>query len=173
MATTMPPKYDERTAVCLDVARSLHHYARRWVVDVSDRPIDALIYDATMQFVATHQPDLARAPEDGVLGSAAAERALRHGEEPVREPFTLPATLADAAVLLHRYARRYTNGRGTHPAATVNDMALQLLAVGVRLDATKEQDGTIWAADGAGGTHDGLTPAQRREALSTLPPHPR
>lgn len=156
----------------LDIAESIFKYARRWVVSQSPSPVDAVIYDAAVQDIVNHGPHL-RDRFGGItpLDNAAAERRIRNGDERITEGFSIPVSLTDSVVRLHRFARRYTNGRGTYTAAVVNQAARDLLALGASLSETRNLDGTIWAADGHDGDYDGLDPEQRAEALSVLPRH--
>lgn len=160
---------DERTDELFEMALTVFRYARRWAVGQSPNPEDALIYDSCLSVLnrafAPRKLGTSRQP------SAAADRYLRYGQEQVLNGFTIPISVEDAVVTLHRFARRYTNGRGSYTAALVNSTAQDLLDHGISLDETRELDGTIWAADGVGGAHDGLGPDRRAEALSVLPPH--
>lgn len=166
----MPAQPESGDAASLDslveIALHVHRYARRYAVGQSLHPEDAIIYDACMSVLRTEITHRSIGTPDAV--GAAADRFQRYGPEPPAGSFSLPVTAEDAVVLLHRFARRYTNGRGTFTAALVNEAANLLLARGVSLSETRDIDGTIWAADGAEGKHDGLTPEQHREALSVL-----
>lgn len=160
------PPSDEAQAALYDITLHVYRYARRFTVGQSTSAEDAIIYDACISTL-----NQSFAPKR--LGSSETESAVhdrydRYGAEPVTGKFTLPVAAADAVVILHRLARRYTNGRGTYTAALVNAAAKQLLALGIPLDETRILDGTIWAADGVGGQYDTLTPDQRAEALATL-----
>lgn len=147
-------------------ADSVYRYARRWVVAQSPSPADAVIYDAVIKVLNQHaQPHWT--PVVGAT-SAVQDRHIRNGPEAQDVSFSIPTTVTDAVVVLHRFARRYTNGRGTHTAAVVNQVARDLLASGVDLTSTRRIDGTYWAADGAEGAYDGLDAEQRREALAAL-----
>lgn len=149
-----------------DLAERIYRYARRWAVGHSAHAEDALIYDACIAVLNEHCAPLSLGPSSP---SATHDRYLRNGAETLANTFTLPITVADAAVILHRFARRYTNGRGSFTASIVNGTARDLVDAGVSLDETRQQDGTHWAADGTDGEHDGLAPDQRAEALGALP----
>lgn len=150
-----------------EIALYVYRYARRWAVGQSSNPADAVIYDSCIKLLNEEcAPEFL---ETSKTPSAASDRYLRYGAEPQTEPFTIPISAQDALVILHRYARRYTNGRGSYTAALVNESANSILSLGIALEETRRLDGTIWAADGVGGQSDGLTPHQRREALSVLP----
>lgn len=159
--TILDPTHD-----LFNLIERIYRYARRWAVGQSPRPEDAVIYDACIAVINDHC-----APQrlGATSPSAKTDRYLRYGAETPTAGFTLPIAVEDAAVTLHRYARRYTNGRGSFTSAVVNSTAKDLIAAGISLDATRELDGTCWAADGTSGSHDGLTPAERAEALAALP----
>lgn len=156
-----PPAHD-----LFDMIERIYRYARRWAVGQSSRPEHAVIYDACVDVINEHCAPLALGPTSP---SAKDDRYLRYGAESPAAGFTLPIAVEDAAEILHRYARRYTNGRGSFTAAVVNSTAKDLIAAGISLARTRELDGTHWAADGTSGQHDGLTPSQRTEALDALP----
>lgn len=163
------PVEASRAAELFDIAENLFRYARRWVVGQAPTAEHVVIYDIIMNLLIDKSERLNRWVSKSPMASATTDRFIRRGPEQVTRGFTIPVTLEDSVVTLHRYARRYTNGRGTYTATIVNDAARRLLALGVRLDETKAMDGTIWAADGAGGAHDGLTSVEREEALASLP----
>jgi hypothetical protein len=148
-----------------ELALGLHKYARRWAVGQAPGPTASVIYDACIAVINENldQPNI-----DTKSANATHDRYIRNGHEAPEEHFTIPISLDEALVVLHRYARRYTNGRGTYTATLVNDAATALTGLGVDLTDTRKVDGTIWAADGVGGSHDGLTHEQREEALSVL-----
>lgn len=160
------PERDDSLDHLVEIALHVHRYARRYAVGQSTHPEDAIIYDGCMSVLRT---EISHIPigSANALG-AAADRFQRYGQETMPGSFSLPVTAEDAVVTLHRFARRYTNGRGTFTAALVNDAARLLIERGVSMDETLALDGTIWAADGAEGKHDGLTPEQHVEALSVL-----
>lgn len=152
-----------------EVALHVYRYARRYAVGQSHHTEDAVIYDACLAIInETYAP---RTLGSTKSPSAVHDRYLRYGAEQPSATFAIPVAVSDALVILHRYARRYTNGRGTYTAALVNDTAKELLRRGIDLDETQRRDGSIWAADGVGGEHDGLIPAQRASALASLPAH--
>ena len=151
-----------------ELALHVYRYARRYVVSESESCEDAVIYDACLSVfshLSSQHPIGAT-----TLRSASEERFLKYGKEPMPTTFAIPVDIESAVVLLHRYARRYTNGRGTFTAALVNDAARALIQEGVNLQETQALDGTVWAADGADGAHDGLSPEEREEALSIIHP---
>lgn len=152
----------------LDIAESVFQYARRWAVNQAPTAADARIFDACASLLAAHSPRIARWAERDPFDTAVNTRTIRRGNETLTEPFDLPLTISASVVTLHRFARRYTNGRGTFTTAIVNNAARQLIELGISLDETEELDGTIWAADGDDGTYDNLTPEQRAQALATL-----
>jgi hypothetical protein len=165
--TFAEPNISEADSALHEMALYVYRYARRWAVGQSPDPEDAVIYDACISVLDTRFAP--RTIGSSKTPSAANDRYIRYGAETITNPFTIPITVADAVVTLHRYARRYTNGRGSFTAALVNTTAQDLLDAGISLDETRRLDGTIWAADGADGEHDGLTPEQRAEALGILP----
>lgn len=150
-----------------DLALYVYRYARRWAVGQSPDPEDAVIYDACIDILNTEFAP--RRLETRTTPTAAEDRYRRYGREVISNSFTIPISAEDAVVILHRFARRYTNGRGSFTAALVNATAEHLLARGHTLETTRRLDGTIWAADGAEGEHDGLDQDRRQEALDALP----
>lgn len=149
-----------------DAALSVYRYARRWAVSQSPRVEDSMVYDAALSVLRDAVAPQTIGDPEGI--SATADRYERYGPEPQPTSYSLPIEAVDALVLLHRFARRYTNGRGTFTALLVNDAARALLDMGANLDETRELDGTIWAADGVGGLHDGLTAEQHAEAKAAM-----
>lgn len=148
-----------------EAALGVYRYARRWAVGQSPHIEDAMVYDAAINVVRE-----AVAPAtvgDAEALSATSDRYERYGPESRPTSYSLPIDPADALAILHRFARRYTNGRGTYTARLVNDAAKQILEMGVDLSETRELDGTIWAADGVNGQHDGLTPREHQEAVES------
>lgn len=146
------------------LAQDIYRYARRYAIGHSLDPEDALIYDTAVDIID-------RECGSDIAKSEATARETRYrnsGSEQIQNSFSLPMTLQDALAALHRLARRYTNGRGTYTAAVVNNCAREMLQHGVSLDQTRALDGTIWAADGANGEHDGLSPEQRIEAVAAI-----
>lgn len=150
----------------VEIALHVHRYARRYAVGQSTHPEDAIIYDGCMSVLRTEIPNRPIGAPNAL--GAAADRFQRYGHETPAGSFSLPVTAQDAVVTLHRFARRYTNGRGTFTAALVNEAARMLLARGVNMDETQDVDGTIWAADGVDGKHDGLSPEEHAEAIAVL-----
>lgn len=148
----------------VDVAESVYQYAHRWAINQAPGPEDARVLDSCSSILAELSPRIDRWAHSGdPFQSATNLRSIRHGTEPLTEHFTLPLNVDDVVVTLHRFARRYANGRGTYGAAIVNDAARQLRDLGLDLAETQRLDGTIWAMDGADGEYDGLDDEQRRE----------
>lgn len=156
----------EQTKILRDAALSVYRYARRWAVSQSPRVEDAMVYDAALSVLRDAVAPQTIGDAEGM--SATADRYERYGPESQPTSYSLPTEPADAMVMLHRFARRYTNGRGTFTALLVNDAARTMLGMGISLDETRELDGTIWAADGVGGSDDGLTPEQHAEAMAAM-----
>lgn len=147
-----------------EAALSVYKYARRWAVGQSPHVEDAMVYDAAITVLRETVAPLTIGAE---ALTATSDRYERYGPETAPSTYSLPIDPADALVTLHRFARRYTNGRGTFTARLVNDAAKQILAMGISLDETHELDGTIWAADGVNGQHDGLTPEEHAQAIAS------
>lgn len=148
-----------------EAALAVYRYARRWAVGQSPHVEDAMVYDAAITV-------LRDAVAPATIGAvepltATSDRYERYGPETGPTTYSLPIDPADALVTLHRFARRYTNGRGTFTARLVNDAARQIQAMGISLDETLQLDGTIWAADGVNGQHDGLTPEEHEQAIAS------
>lgn len=154
------------TETIRDIALSVHRYARRWAVSQSPRVEDSMVYDAALSVLRDAVYPQTIGDAQGI--SATADRYERYGPEVQPTSYSLPIEPIDALVILHRFARRYTNGRGTFTARLVNDAARSILAMGVSLSETHQLDGSIWAADGVGGQHDGLSPQEREEAFAAM-----
>lgn len=165
-----PVNATDAVAACdedlFEVALYVYRYARRWAVGQSPHSEDAIIYDACVSRI--NDECTPRNLGSRSLAPATHDRYLQRGPERHARRFSIPITVEDAVVTLHRYARRYTNGRGTYTAALVNQAARDLLDLGISLDVTRDTDGTIWAADGVDGLNDGLSEAERAEALAAL-----
>lgn len=151
--------------VVRDAALAVYRYARRWAVGQSPEVGDAMIYDAAITVLREY---VAPATLGSEPMTATSDRYERYGPETRPATISLPIDPADALVTLHRFARRYTNGRGTFTARLVNDAARQILDMGISLDETHEIEGSIWAADGVEGQHDGLSAEERAEAVASL-----
>lgn len=67
---------------------------------------------------------------------------------------------------LHWMARRYADGRSTYATARFNDCTRHLLALGVDLQPGREG---LWARDGMGRRHDGLTEAEAASVTDAPP----
>jgi hypothetical protein len=151
----------EPNAVLLDAASRLHWMACRWVVDHADSPVHALICDDAALLCAAievHFDDGRGNLRDEPPVLALEARRSKYGREHVRVAYTLPVTLEDAVVILHRYARRFAHGRSTHAARRCNGITQILLDAGVDLSATEAEDGTLWAEEPA---VPPITPAPR------------
>ncbi len=147
------------------IADSIYRYARRYAVNHADGPEAAMAFDAAIYVL-----NRLGGPTwtDHAAATAVADRHILRGPEKTEFSFFLPSTVEQAVVLLHRYARRFTNGRGTFTAAFVNAAARELQRLNADLDETRAVDGTIWAADGVEGQHDGLSAEERAEALAAI-----
>lgn len=156
----------ERARILLETGEQLVDHARRWAVSQAADVSDAYVFDAALSVLVGGS-----STTSSVRGSAAAtgERRMRHGTERPARAFELPVTLEEAVRVMHRFARRYANGRGRDAAAAVNTCTRRLLALDLDLGETRLRDGTVWATNGQGVPDDTLTEEQRREAEAALP----
>lgn len=155
-----------QTETLREAALGVYKYARRYAVGQSPHVEDAMVYDAAINVLRDAVGPQTIGGSDSL--SATSDRFERYGPEARPTSYSLPIDPTDALTILHRFARRYTNGRGTFTAALVNDAARQILSMGIDLEETRELDGTIWAADGVNGLHDGLSPEERNEAMASM-----
>lgn len=172
----------ERSLALLQAGEQLAGYARHWATSRAADVSDAFVYDAAAAVLAaqfrkatsdaprtTTTATPPRTPTLRDSSAATAERRMRNGAELPEHAFELPVTLEESVRVLHRFARRYANGRGLDTASAVNALTRELLALEVDLSETARRDGTLWATNGHGPGDDTLTEDQRREAEAALP----
>jgi hypothetical protein len=132
-------------------ASALHWMACRWVTEKAPGPVDALVLDSATRMYASEGVEF----DDGRgrmltdVPLAVVVRRDSHGEEPIREAYTLPISLEDAVVIIHRYARRFADGGSPYNAEVCNTNTRLLIAAGIDLNDTQASEGTLWAT-GAG-----------------------